>query len=199
MKRMNAALRSGTGSAFTLIELLIVVGIISILALIAVPNFLEAQIRAKVSRAKADMRTIATAMESYCVDNRHYPPDYDANIYPGITMTDESRTYAELTTPIAYITSAPQDPFRPIPEAPQRGKYFEYFGKDAQPAYSTPANIAAWEKTGTLWFIYSVGPDRVNDKLPANLDGPADYCYDPTNGTVSIGDFGRSNSRVSVP
>jgi prepilin-type N-terminal cleavage/methylation domain-containing protein len=46
--------------AFTLIELLIVVAIIAILAAIAVPNFLEAQVRSKVSRAKADMRSIAT-------------------------------------------------------------------------------------------------------------------------------------------
>lgn len=48
--------------AFTLIELLIVVAIIAILALIAVPNFLEAQIRSKVSRAKSDLRSIATAL-----------------------------------------------------------------------------------------------------------------------------------------
>lgn len=59
--------------AFTLIELLIVVAIISILAAIAVPNFLEAQTRAKISRCKADMRTMATAIEAYAVDFVKYP------------------------------------------------------------------------------------------------------------------------------
>ncbi len=50
---------------FTLIEILIVVAIIAILAAIAVPNFLEAQVRSKVSRTKSDMRSVATALESY--------------------------------------------------------------------------------------------------------------------------------------
>src|SRR5690349_15764472 len=59
--------------AFTLIELLIVVAIIAILAAIAVPNFLEAQTRSKVSRTKADMRSVTTAIESYAVDNNKYP------------------------------------------------------------------------------------------------------------------------------
>ncbi len=58
---------------FTLIELLIVVAIIAILAAIAVPNFLEAQVRAKVSRSLSDMRSLATAIESYYVDNNTYP------------------------------------------------------------------------------------------------------------------------------
>jgi len=58
---------------FTLIELLIVVAIIAILAAIAVPNFLEAQTRAKVSRLKADMRSAATGLEAYAVDNNDYP------------------------------------------------------------------------------------------------------------------------------
>src|SRR5881394_2933651 len=89
-------------AAFTLIELLVVVAVISILAAIAVPNFLEAQIRAKISRTKADMRTIATAMESYHVDNNHYP---DTFILPRFER------FIPLTTPIAYITSVPKDPF----------------------------------------------------------------------------------------
>ena len=59
---------------FTLIELLIVIAIIAILAAIAVPNFLEAQVRAKVSRVRADQRSLATGLESYRIDNNSYPP-----------------------------------------------------------------------------------------------------------------------------
>ena len=62
-------------SAFTLIELLIVVAIIAILAAIAVPNFLEAQVRSKVSRVKTDMRSLATAIEAYRLDHNVYPPN----------------------------------------------------------------------------------------------------------------------------
>ncbi|MBN1901001.1 prepilin-type N-terminal cleavage/methylation domain-containing protein, partial [Candidatus Sumerlaeota bacterium] len=58
---------------FTLIELLIVVAIIAILAAIAVPNFLEAQVRSKVSRVKADQRSLATGLEAYYVDNNDFP------------------------------------------------------------------------------------------------------------------------------
>ena len=58
---------------FTLIELLIVVAIIGILAAIAIPNFLEAQVRAKVARCQSDMRTLATGLEAYYVDFDSYP------------------------------------------------------------------------------------------------------------------------------
>ncbi len=103
---------------FTLIELLIVVAIIAILAAIAVPNFLEAQTRAKVARVKNDLRTIALGMEAYRVDHNHYAIPSAGN---GRQLTDPLRAYhvtpfetrvpVLLTTPIAYISSRPADPF----------------------------------------------------------------------------------------
>ena len=70
-----------TGTSFTLIELLIVIAIIAILALIAIPNFLEALTRAKVSRAKSDMRTIATGLEACFADYQVYPAHYKSTAY----------------------------------------------------------------------------------------------------------------------
>ncbi|MDX1973973.1 MAG: prepilin-type N-terminal cleavage/methylation domain-containing protein, partial [Candidatus Sumerlaeia bacterium] len=85
---------------FTLIELLIVVAIIAILAAIAVPNFLEAQTRSKVSRVKSDMRTATTAIELYHLDNNAYPTGF------GLSVSDTDRWRFGLwllSTPIAYV------------------------------------------------------------------------------------------------
>jgi prepilin-type N-terminal cleavage/methylation domain-containing protein len=116
-------------SAFTLIELLIVVAIIAILAAIAVPNFLEAQTRAKVSRVKSDHRTIATAIESYFVDHNRYPPQGPVTLAAYPWIGDPTRVYGgdgpqhaagnapiawHLSTPVAYLTSTTSvftDPF----------------------------------------------------------------------------------------
>jgi len=56
---------------FTLIELLIVIAIILILIAIALPNFMNARIRAKVLQTKADMKAVSEAIHLY------------ANDYPG--------------------------------------------------------------------------------------------------------------------
>ncbi|NQU42966.1 prepilin-type N-terminal cleavage/methylation domain-containing protein [bacterium] len=109
-------------NAFTLIELLIVVAIIAILAAIAVPNFLEAQVRAKISRVHNDLRTISLGMHSYMVDNNKTPYLYEEysstspymyNAYLYHHFSSGSwHNAVRLTTPVAYLeTIAYEDPF----------------------------------------------------------------------------------------
>ena len=57
---------------FTLIELLIVVVIIGILAAIAIPKFANTKEKAVVASMKSDLRNLASAQESYWVENRTY-------------------------------------------------------------------------------------------------------------------------------
>jgi prepilin-type N-terminal cleavage/methylation domain-containing protein len=140
---------------FTLIELLIVVAIIAILAAIAVPNFLEAQVRAKVSRTRADLRSLATGLESYFIDNNAYPVHTidsagDLSIddqldlgtgneienAPTFRVRDAGDEFHTLTTPSAFLTSYFSDPF----------------------ALTRGLSVRYWANT-CGWIAWGIGPD----------------------------------------
>jgi len=184
--------------AFTLIELLIVVAIIAILAAIAIPNFLQAQTRAKVSRAQADIRSILTALESYRVDHNAYPsyhyayqPGVDHEL-PGMFMggyvenvnqPEEFDGRNPLTTPTSYVTSFPEDPF--------------YNATGDEEPYLRQYQYVNWsyamrqvpDREGFYIAHQVFGPYRVHSVGPDGTSPTAGVPYDPTNGTISGGDI----------
>jgi len=180
-------------NAFTLIELLIVVAIIGILAAIAVPNFLNAQVRAKIANAVSDMRAIDTALEMYRMDNNIYPMWRDSS---GTNINPVNRRLLPLTTPISYLSSVPQDPFV-FGAAGQRRDETQHV------AYVTYDYIEAWSQAqhGGLplspafrcseWRMNGYGPDGVNNT--------GVITYDATNGLTSRGDLVRTGPRASYP
>jgi prepilin-type N-terminal cleavage/methylation domain-containing protein len=191
--------------AFTLIELLIVVAIIAILAAIAVPNFLEAQIRSKVSRAKSDMRTLATGVEQYAVDWNGYPDQFSRLI--------------SITTPVAYLSTLPQDPFMSKvspppppgggpPPPPWRIGGYRYgampiehpsryaiasVGPDTDIDTYSNNTADTWEVDfGALGFYPGYSAELLSDDGAQVEETKFKYiAYDTTNGTVSNGDIFR--------
>jgi len=90
----------------------------------------EMGVRSGVARAKYDLRSMATAIESYYVDH---------NVYPSVTYV--------LTTPVAYMTRVPRDPFT------KNGA--DYILLRPQPAG---------------WMLYSLGPDQQDHKGAVPFD-----------------------------
>ena len=174
--------KQGWRRGFTLIELLIVIAIILILIAIALPNFLEAQLRAKITKARADMRTMSIALETYFLDWKKYVNDHDPNSFP--------KGLYQLTTPIPYLAAIPEDPFTTRSGLTNRDN--EYGWEVASTGHLTPLNVHAYN-------ITSHGPDAednfsCNDDWPfcrlpdpCPRDGWIEYC--PTNGTRSAGEL----------
>jgi prepilin-type N-terminal cleavage/methylation domain-containing protein len=192
---------------FTLIELLIVVAIIAILAAIAVPNFLEAQTRAKVSRAKNDLRTFATAMEAYTVDNNKPSPVFNSTTIQlpwgavGDAQAPDGRVnrWHWLTSPIAYISSPLPDPFITQNATPNEKLYIIWSPPaffDLNPpntgtiALNTRFKEQQWrDMAAPVWVSYSYGPDKDSDVFDAEFGTNGIQDYDTTNGTASDGDI----------
>ncbi|MDK2970701.1 MAG: hypothetical protein PWP23_456 [Candidatus Sumerlaeota bacterium] len=210
--------------AFTLIELLIVVAIIAILAAIAVPNFLEAQVRSKVSRVRSDLRTLATAIEAYTVDYNHPPPEargtapntgpFAPRTIDGFPNQTGILTPA-LSTPVSYITNSDiRDVFfsnegsnnttsRPDVQLFTWKAYdWEWLNKASSDpiGYNEGTQLTGDEfrQFYGAWRLFSVGPDRdwdnVDNGTHFSSPSPVGMPYDPSNGTISAGSIVRSQA-----
>ncbi|MDE1177396.1 MAG: type II secretion system protein [Edaphobacter sp.] len=79
-------------SGFTLIELMIVMIIISVLAAIAVPMYVQSVRNAKEAVLKEDLRTMRAAIDAYTIDKQKAPQSLDDLVQQG------------------YLKSMPKDP-----------------------------------------------------------------------------------------
>lgn len=174
--------------AFTLIELLVVVAIISILSMIALPNFLEAQTRSKVAAAKNNMRVMATRIEMYHVDWNTYPKAFshllagvgDGTIGiisspGGVTHHILGELFLDRKT---WGRSEPLDPFSvPLYCGDEKQKlsvmgglvYFNHrwFASMANDGVSQwdnrdPENWRVSNELAGEWSLHSIGPARID-------------------------------------
>ena len=197
---------------FTLIELLVVVAILAILSAVAVPNFLEAQTRSKISRVKNDMRSTASAIEMYHVDNNAYPPGYQTAPRYGLDV---------LSTPVAYLTTGIiLDPFKapglPVGKSSLTYELMNIDNKTIERgggAYSVDPLVPNGEPTiGIWWWLGSRGPNGTFGFRPSepefdirqrffqansNTGQFLDCLYDATNGTNSNGNIFRASGQTN--
>jgi type II secretory pathway pseudopilin PulG len=198
--------------AITMLELLTVVSIVSVLAAISVPNFLEAQVRSKVSRTHVDMAAVTLAMRAYRADHGTFPPLPEpleqslqllATLPPGQTSTQtllvdpsqhDRRTellfgyQTHLTTPVAYLGAIPVDTFvsRQNNWAPVPPRTVPHMPLGLMHLTTVPGTV----RTAAYGFepgiiTWSSGPALQIKSW--NLANGGWLPYDPTNGTVSGG------------
>ena len=137
---------------FTLIELMIVVAIIGILAAIAIPNFLQFQLRSKTGEAKTNLAAIRTSEEGYFAEFNNY---IGSVAVPGGGGTQNKRPWPTGSN------------FDQLGWAPEGQVFFDY-------AISAASGVASYQlgATGDLDGNGTTSDYGYVHPLPAGVAGP---------------------------
>jgi len=118
-------------AGFTLIEIMVVVVILGILGALIVPNVISKPEEARVAKAKADIRAIATALEFYRLDNSTYPSTEQG--LEALVTQPSGYPEARRWNPEGYLPKIPIDPWgEPYLYLSEESRQFEVysFGAD---------------------------------------------------------------------
>ncbi len=178
---------------FTLIELLVVVAIIGILAAIAVPNFADSLVRAKIARMQHDAGTLGMAIETYRSDYGWYPYGKDCDptkklcsVY-GLSETVRMEKLPQIISPIAYITTIPLDLFNWPEDHLNYTLTYSHLFQQTILAFCSDA-APSTKRTSWTYSVYSVGPDGKASQY-YDLAYWMQMPYNPSNGIRSLGDI----------
>lgn len=195
-------------------EILIAAVLVALVVVVGMREYAATDTASDLARVKRDFYVLASAMEAYSIDTNSYPAttgtffdsvDYGSD-YSACRTFRRRPAYGylmTLTTPIAYLSAYPVDPF----------------------ADRAGVTYRAWTPNFRGWILGSFGPDR-DEALGGQLEwdspfntgmgavetvytkflpqpsqtllcgggygtGGGAYTYDPTNGVVSNGDLWR--------
>ena len=141
----DAATAAARQRGFTLIEIMVVVVIIGLLAALVAPALIGNIDRAQVNRARADIRSIETALNLYRLDNFRYP-----STDQGLDALVSNPGDAAAPNWKAYLRSLPSDPWNQPYQyvyPGQRGEFdlFTYGADGVQGGEDINADIGNWE------------------------------------------------------
>ena len=121
---------------FTLIELLVVIIIIGILAAIAIPVFLNQRKKGWDAQAKADLKNMATAEETYLTDNGSYASVTDITAAGNALVSAGFKPSADTTNHKAVATGGTS---YCLSVSSKSGQIWKYTSDSAAPAKDSAA------------------------------------------------------------
>jgi general secretion pathway protein G len=98
--------RLSSSSGFTLIEIMVVVLILGLLAALVVPKIVGRTDEARVTKAKADIKAIESALNLFKIDNGFYPTSAE-----GLAALVQAPPRAKRWNPDGYLDKVPVDPW----------------------------------------------------------------------------------------